>query len=163
MNTKEALKIGMDLAEFVCQAYLADLTDADLMKRAAPGINHINWQVGHIIHSGYRHIEDSLPGSMPPLPADFAAKYAKDAATNDDPKSFYPKEKLLAFHKTQREAQLAALDKLSDADLDKPSPEAYHSYAPTVGSLFSLQGSHWLMHCGQWAVVRRQLGHPPLF
>ena len=29
--------------------------------------------------------------------------------------------------------------------------------------MFSLFGSHWLMHCGQWAVVRRELGRKPIF
>jgi hypothetical protein len=32
-----------------------------------------------------------------------------------------------------------------------------------VGALFSVEGSHWLMHAGQWAVIRRQLGRKPLF
>jgi len=26
-----------------------------------------------------------------------------------------------------------------------------------------LHPQHWLMHAGQWAVVRRKLGKPPLF
>jgi hypothetical protein len=29
--------------------------------------------------------------------------------------------------------------------------------------VFSMQGSHWMMHAGQWAVLRRKLGRPPLF
>ena len=41
--------------------------------------------------------------------------------------------------------------------LPSPSP------TPTVASLFSLAGTHWVMHAGQWAIVRRQLGRPPLF
>lgn len=163
MNSKDALKTGIEMAEFVCQAYLADLSDSDLMRRACPGINHINWQVGHIVLSEYRHIEETLPGTMPPLPADFAARYTKETAASDNPADFYPKAKLLEVHAANRAAILAALDRASDADLDRPSAEAFRSYAPTLGALFSLQGSHWLMHCGQWAVVRRQLGHPPLF
>ncbi|MEX0819769.1 MAG: DinB family protein, partial [Pirellulaceae bacterium] len=66
-------------------------------------------------------------------------------------------------YQEQRAGTLAALAKLSDEDLDKPSPEAIQSYAPNVAAAFSMQGSHWLMHAGQWAVVRRQLGKPPLF
>ena len=66
----------------------------------------------------------------------------------------------LQIHKQQRAATLAALEKLSD---DKLGDSTGFDYAPTVGSLFSLLGSHWLMHAGQWVVVRRQLGRKPLF
>ena len=52
---------------------------------------------------------------------------------------------------------------LSDDDLDKESPESMKQYAPTTGHVFELLGSHWMMHCGQWVIVRRQLGKAPLF
>ena len=63
----------------------------------------------------------------------------------------------------QRAATLAALDQMSDEDLDKPAPEEMQSYAPNVGAAFALQGSHWLMHCGQWVIVRRETGREALF
>ena len=44
-----------------------------------------------------------------------------------------------------------------------PAPEKYLQYAKNWGALFELAGSHFLMHCGQWAVVRRQMGKPALF
>ena len=62
--------------------------------------------------------------------------------------------------RTALAAQMAALAKETEANLDKPTGV---DYAATVGAMYSLQGSHWLMHAGQWAVVRRQLGRPPLF
>ena len=163
MNAREAIKLNLQMADYVGLGYVEDLADGDLMRRACPGINHIKWQVGHLITSENKMISDCIPGSMPPLPPDFGTKYAKDKATIDDPAQFHSKQDLITAHKQQRAATIAALDKLSDADLDKPAPEAHRGYAPTVGSLFSLQGSHWLMHCGQWAVVRRQLGKPPMF
>ena len=97
---------------------------------------------------------------MPPLPAGFAEKYTNETAASDDPKAFATKAELMKAYKEQREGTLAALAKVTDADLDKPSG---FDWSPTVGSIYSLQGSHWLMHAGQWAVVRRQLGRKPLF
>ncbi len=70
------------------------------------------------------------------------------------------KDQLLAVFKEQRAATLAALAKQSDSDLDKSTGV---DYAPTVGSMFSMQGSHWLMHGGQWVIVRRKVGKPALF
>lgn len=163
MNSREAIKLSIDMGKMVAMMYLSDLTDEDLMRRPYSECNHINWQLGHLIYGENYMNEALLPGSMPPLPAGFAEKYTKETAKSDDPAKFCRKEELLQLFEQQRAATLAALDKLSDADLDKPSLESMQAYAPTLGAVFSLHGSHCLMHAGQWAVVRRQLGKPPLF
>ena len=163
MNAHDAIKLGMGTAEFVIKGYLEDLTDAELMRRAAPGINHINWQIGHLILSEHEMVSAIAPGSMPSLPADFTQKYSRDTCGSDDANAFYKKADLLKFAEAQRAGTKAALDKMSAGDLDKAAPEEMKAYAATYGAVFELQGSHWLMHCGQWAVVRRQLGRKPLF
>jgi hypothetical protein len=160
MHVKELIKKTIDMGHSVCMAYLTDLTDAQLMLRPAPGVNHINWQLGHLIVSENYHSNLVIAGKMPPLPAGFAAKYAKDTATSDDPKAFCSKEELLKVAADQRAGTLAILGAVSDAELDANSGL---SYCPTKAELLALEGTHWLMHCGQWAVVRRQLGKPPLF
>ncbi len=158
MNSREALKLSLQSADMVAGAYLSDLSDADLLKRPHPECNHVNWQVGHLILAEHGMMKNVVP-NMPELPEGFAAMYDKSTATSNDPASFATKEQLMAAYKTQRDATLAALEKVSDADLDK---ETGISYAPTVGALYSMQGAHWLMHCGQWVIVRRQLGKPVL-
>jgi uncharacterized damage-inducible protein DinB len=163
MNAREAIKIGLDMAEFVSLGYLEDLTEAELLHRPAPNANHINWQLGHIIASENHIMQAAVPGSMPALPAGFGEKYTKDTASINDPSKLLSKAELLKVYREQRAATLAALTKQSDQDLDKPSPESIRSYAPNVAAAISMQGSHWLMHAGQWAVVRRQLGRPPMF
>ena len=160
MTPQDAIKTSIDMAEFVCGGYLADLTDADLMKRPSPGCNHINWQLGHLIAAEHEMMEKVAPGSMPSLPAGFAEKYTKETSTSDDPAKFVKKDELLQVAKAQRAGTLAALAKSTADDLDKPTGI---EYAKTVGAMFALQGSHWLMHAGQWVVVRRQTGRPPLF
>ena len=65
--------------------------------------------------------------------------------------------------KKQRAGTLAALATVTDAELDQPSPEPLRGFLKTVGDVFSMQGNHWTMHAGQWAVLRRKLGRPPLF
>ena len=163
MNSREAIKVGLDMAEFVSLGYLEDLTETEMLHRPAVGANHISWQVGHIIASENHIMQAAIPGSMPALPAGFAEKYTKETASINDPAQLLPKTELLKVYREQRAATLAALTQLSDQDLDKESPEMIRSYAPNVAAAVSMQGSHWLMHAGQWAVVRRQLGRPPLF
>lgn len=160
MDSREAIKGSIDTADFVAMGYLADLTDQNLMLRPHPGCNHINWQIGHLVAAEHDMIEKVAPGAMPALPAGFAEKYTKEAATSDDPAKFVAKDDLLRVAKEQRAATLAALSNVSDADLDQPTGV---DYAPTVGAMFLLQGCHWLMHCGQWVIVRRSLGKPALF
>lgn len=163
MDVHQALKSCIEMAQLVCMEYLKDLTDEEMMHRAHPKINHIKWQVGHLIESEHRMVSSAVPDCMPPLPAGFAEQYSKETATSDVASDFHSKEELLGIFAAQRAATFAALDKMSAADLDQPSPESMRSYAPTLGDMFSLQGSHWMMHAGQWAVVRRQLGREPLF
>ena len=163
MNSHDAIKLSIDSGRMISMAYVEDLTDEEMMHRPHPGCNHIKWQLGHLISSEHQMIEGVAPGSMPSLPEGFAEKYTKETATSDNAAQFDSKSDLLRVFQQQREATLAALQRLSDSDLDKPAPESMQSYAPTVGAAFSLQGGHWLMHAGQWAVIRRQLDRTPLF
>lgn len=163
MNSCDAIQLAINMGDMISMAYLQDLTDEQMMQRPHPECNHLKWQIGHLIASERTMIEGVAPGSMPPLPEGFAERYSKETAKSDDPGAFDSKEELLRLYQEQRAGTLAALAKLSDEELDKPSPEAMQDYAPNVAAAFSMQGSHWLMHAGQWAVVRRQLGKPPLF
>ena len=163
MNSREAIKLNIDMAQMCCKMYLDDLTDADLMRRPAEGCNHINWQLGHLIKSDHNLVSAIAPGKMPRLPEGFADKYTKESATSDDAAAFCSRAELLAAASEQQAAAVGLLAEMSDEDLDMPTPEPVIEYASTVGALFSLLGSHWMMHSGQWVVVRRQLGRPPLF
>ena len=160
MNSQDAIKVSIDTASVVSLGYLGDLSDQDLLHRPCVGCNHINWQLGHLIVSENNLINKVAAGAMPDLPEGFAAMYTSETSGNDDPKTLATKEELLKLAAEQRAATLAALAKVSDADLDQPTGV---DYAATVAAMFSLQGCHWLMHAGQWAVIRRQLGRKPMF
>ena len=163
MNSREAIKLSLNMGDMVGLAYLEDMTDEELMQRPDPGCNHITWQLGHLISSEHQITEGVAPGSMPALPDGFADRYSKETAGSDDAAAFDSKETLLGLHQQIRAATLSALEKQTDESLDAASPESMQEYAPTVGSAFSLHGNHWLMHAGQWAVLRRKLGRAPLF
>lgn len=163
MNAIEALKINLEMGEFISLGYLSDLNAADLMHRPAPEANHILWQLGHLIASEHEMLEKCFPGSMPKLPDGFVGKYAKEKAMSNRPDDFHSKEALLEIYRQQRASTLRLLEQMSEAELSQPSHESMQSYAPTLGAVFSMQGTHWVMHAGQWAVIRRQLGRAPMF
>jgi hypothetical protein len=157
MQTQEVIKIGIDMAHMVAMGYLDDMSDEDLMRRPHPECNHINWQIGHLIASEHQMLDKLVEGGMPPLPEGFEAKYDRQTVGSDDRSQFCTKDELMAAYRAQREGTLKGLAAVNDADWRK---ETGLSYAPTLVDLYSLQGAHWLMHCGQWVIVRRQLGKP---
>ena len=163
MDAREALKLSINMGRMITTSYLDDLTDEEMLHRPDPKCNHINWQLGHLIVSEHQMIESICPGSMPALPDGLAEKYTKETAAIDDPAALVDKQTLMAAYEEQRAATLAALENLSDEQLGQESPEPVRSYAPVVAAVFEMQGSHYMMHAGQWAVIRRQLGRPPLF
>lgn len=163
MSIAQHIKTSMETPTMVVNGYLADLSDADLLRRPTKGANHIAWQLGHLIVSEHNLIEMVCPGTMPKLPDGFAEKYTNDTAPVDDPAAFHKKDEYLRLMNEQRAGTLAALEKLSDDDLEKPAPEKIQQFGATVGTVFAGQNMHWVMHAGQWVIVRRQLGRKPLF
>lgn len=159
MTSKDVIKNTIGMCHEVLTAYLSDLSDADLMIRAVPEANHIAWQLGHLIASERQMLADcGYP--MPDLPEGFAESYTKETATSDDPGKFLKKEEYLSLLAQQRAATVAALETAPEADFDKPTPEAMHEFAPTVGIVFNVVGIHEMMHGAQFVAVRRKLGKP---
>jgi uncharacterized damage-inducible protein DinB len=160
MSPKDALRLSIGMSDYIINAYINDLDDVDLLIRPVPGMNHIAWQLGHLIAAERRFTEMVKPGSSPPLPAGFEEAHAKETCTLDDPSKFLSRAEYQDLWKQQRAATLATLDAVPESELDKPDPEKYPEWAPTVAALLAMTGTHALMHCGQFVAVRRQLGKP---
>lgn len=161
-----AIKLGRENIEHVhsiTKMLLSDLSDADLLARPTPGANHIAWQLGHLISSEHQ-MGGALPGAkMPALPEGFAARHSKETANSDAATDFCTKDEYLKVWDEQRKAILAAIDRLTEADLDQPGPEKFRSFLPTIGHLVLMFASHEMMHTGQYTTVRRKLGKKHVF
>jgi hypothetical protein len=121
MNAMEALRIALTSTRDMLPMYLGDLSDADLLVRPVANANHIAWQLGHLIVSESR-MGQQLPGARyPELPAGFAEQHGKEKAAQDPPRGFATKAVYLDLFNKVRGATLAALDTLSEADLDRPT------------------------------------------
>jgi hypothetical protein len=162
MNAKDAILTTYDMGERVLNTYLDDLADEDLRTRPVPGQNHIAWQLGHLIASERFMVEAIRPGLSPALPEGFVDAHGRDEAStcSDDPARFLKKDEYRALMKAQRNATKAALENMTEGDLDAPSPERYRNRMPTIGAVMLLIGTHVLMHVGQFVSVRRKLGKP---
>lgn len=142
---------------------VADFSEADMLVRPCPNANHAAWQIGHLVNSEATMINGCQPGTVPPLPPEFAEKLAGTTAKIDDPMAFATKGELLELLGKARAATVKWVRSLSAEDLSKPSPKQMRDYAPTVGHVVLLLSEHLAMHLGQMQVVRRKLGKPVLF
>lgn len=164
MTGKDAIKYMLQSTHGMVGFYLSDLSDADLLVRPVPGANHIAWQLGHLIVAEPHLLSAYLPGAQwPTLPAGFAEKHTKETASLDGASNFFKKNEYLSLYGQVREATIAGLEKLHDADLDRPTTGNMTKFAPTVGTMFMLNANHTMMHVGQFTAVRRKLGKPVLF
>jgi hypothetical protein len=163
MDSRQVIHNVIATAERIGQNYLGDLTDMELLVRPVPGANHIAWQLGHLICSEHSIANVATGNRMPPLPGGFTEKYTKETAKLDDQAAFHTKTEYLRLHQEQQQAFLTLLKDIPDSDLDKPTPEPLKMLGPKLMNLWIMLGMHWLMHAGQWAVVRRKLGRPPLY
>ncbi len=162
MNAKDVMREVAEMSHMVVRFYIEDLSDADLLVRSVPGTNHIAWQMGHLV-TGTAAMVRALGRTGPDLPAGFEEAYTKETASSDEPSKFHTKAEYMALMDGVKAATLAAIDATPDTELAAPGPESMREYAPTVASVLTLLGSHWLMHAGQFVPIRRKLGKPALF
>lgn len=164
MHGVDAIRNALRSTQHLVTWFLEDLSDADLLVRPVPGANHIAWQMGHLIQAEPGLLRPQFPDAVyPDLPAGFAAQHGKATHDQDAPTGFATKATYVELSNKTRQATLALLDKLSDADLDRATVGSMATFAPTVGAMFLLVSNHSLMHAGQFSVVRRKLGKPVLF
>jgi len=164
MNGKDAIQSSLRSTQQLVGWYLDDLSDADLLTRTSPTANHIAWQLGHLITSEIHLVKENISESQfPDLPDGFVKQHDKETSAIEPPTGFSGKEVYLKLFNSVREATLACVDKLSDADLDKPTQGTMAKFAPRLGDLLILVSNHTLMHGGQFTSVRRKLDKPVIF
>lgn len=159
MHAKDAIRHTLDSSDMIIGSYIKDLSDAELLVRPVEGMNHIAWQLGHLLSAERHFVEMVKPGASPALPADFEAGHGRECFGVDEASKYYTAARYRELWETQRAATRAVLEGLSDADLSRTDP-SFPPYAPSVGALLNMCGVHALMHSGQFVAVRRQLGKP---
>ena len=159
MNAKDVILNSMNNSEMVINAYIGDLEDRDLLIRPEAGMNHIAWQIGHLIGAEKFFVDLVKAGASPELPEGFAEWHGKERSTDTDTSKYYSRARYQEMWKAQRDATKAVLEELSDEELSRTSPD-FPPFIPTVGAVFNMCGLHPLMHAGQFVAVRRKLGKP---
>ena len=163
MKATALIAQSLDLTHGVIKQIVDDLSDDDLFFRPASEANHIAWQLGHLISAENGMVSPIEGADMPPLSEEFRKAHSSENAKSTDRAGFLTKAEYLKMYDAQRVATKKLLEKLSDDDLGKSGPEEFREYFPQVGSVLLMQGTHAMMHMGQFSVVRRALGKPVVF
>src|SRR5262245_20818790 len=164
MNGVDAVGTALQSTQHLVTWFLSDLSDADMLVRAAPGANHIAWQMGHlIVAEGGLVRPQGLDVAYPEMPASFEKQPGKETQAADPPAGFATRAEYVDLVTKRRRGTIEAVNQLSDPGLDRPTVGTTAKFAPMLGALLLLVSNHSLMHGGQFSVVRRKLGKPVLF
>ena len=164
MSGVQTIIAALESSKSWLETYVGDFTDAELLVRPVPGANHAAWQIGNVIGGDPFLVKAELPdAAFPPLPDGFAELHGSKGAMKDSDPGFLTKDGYLKLFAEVRAAAVAAVSKLTDADLDRPSHEKMKFAGPTLGHVLMFVALHTIMHAGQFTVIRRKLGKPVLF
>ena len=130
------------------------------------GVTHIAWQVGHLAMAEYRLILERIRGRKPEdeqlISTEFLKKFGRDSVPDPNPKNYPPASEIRALADRVHERVLHELKAISADDLPQP-PLTPHSLCKTKKDVLFWCSAHEMFHAGQIALLRRLLGHPPVW
>jgi hypothetical protein len=138
----------------------------DWFRQPLGGVSHIAWQVGHLAMAQHRLALDRVRGRQPHdaalITAEFIALFARESTPVFDPAMYPAHEEIRAVFDRVHEQVLRELPGLNEGVLDEPLPGP-HTVAKTKYQSLLWCAQHELVHAGQIGLLRRELGHPPVW
>lgn len=128
------------------------------------GVSHIAWQVGHTSASEYRLCLERL---RPRTQADeslISDRFLKVFGRESLPPEVtgFTAEEIRAVFDRVHARILEELPSYPDADLDLPPLKPHPLFTTRIAGL-RYAPLHEMIHCGQIALIRRMLGHKPIW
>ncbi len=141
---------------------LADIPEEKMRNQPAAGMNPPAWILGHLcfaLNGAYR-----LLGQPSMLPDEYSTWFGPGSKLEALPSQLPTKKEMLSHMSQIGEMILAALTKVTDADLAKPhGMRLLKEELKTKGDLLQhLLFTHQSIHIGQLTVWRRLSGFPSL-
>jgi uncharacterized damage-inducible protein DinB len=146
--------------------FLDDLPDEDWFRQPHEGVTHIAWQIGHLTMADYRLCMERIRGVRAAdeelLPQRIISLFRGGTAPEAEPAKYPAPKQLRRYLKRVREQMLSEVKGLAKQEWAEP-PLLVHPIARTkLESLFWC-AQHELVHAGQIGLLRRLLGHRPLW
>ena len=134
----------------------------DWTYQLAPGTNHALWFAGHMAVCDNLFIGIVTPERSNEM-EEWDKLFGTGSQPTSDPENYPPPAEVLDAMRERRGVLIELLDGRSEKQLAKPTPEGTYDFLPDYGSIWEIANSHEAMHAGQLTMVRRALGHAPLF
>jgi hypothetical protein len=146
---------------------LLNQTPPDEWFRMPPaGVSHVAWQVGHLTYAQYRmalwRIRGPQPDDSELIPDGYPRLFGPESVPEADPAKYPGATQLRASLNRVHDHALSELRGLAESELDQAVPHP-HPYAKTKLLALLWCASHEMVHAGQIGLLRRQLGHAPLW
>lgn len=132
-----------------------------------PGdITHVAWQVGHLAVAEYglglKRIAEDHSNHEVPIPESYFTLFGKGSLPDDHSSTYPDPDHILSVFNTVHQSVLENLKHISDDQLDQRTDSTHPMFTDKRGCLRWLM-QHEYSHAGQLGLLRRQLGHDPLW
>lgn len=167
MDLKAHAFSSLNLARRLTTSMLDDFgPKSQWLKQSHPGTNHALWITGHLALADNLFASKFRP-EVDHKPEGWEELFWFGSQVNDDTERYPEPDVVRQYFDGRREILISVLKELSDAELSQPAPpvEARSPIAgaPNIGQAFFFIAYHEGMHSGQLSVIRRGLGHQPLY
>lgn len=145
---------------------LKNVPESEWYRIPSGGVSHIAWQVGHIAMAQYRMALERLRGRTTEdavlISDDFLNRFGRTSVPETDLKKVLPVSEIRAVFDGVYRAVLGELSIFPEADLDSPVLKPHKLVKTKIWALL-YSAQHEMLHAGQIGLLRRELGHAPLW
>jgi uncharacterized damage-inducible protein DinB len=138
----------------------------DWYRQPSEGVTHIAWLVGHLVLGQYRLALERIRGRRPEdeylVSQAFLARHGRGSVPKPDPASDPSPEEIRAVLDRVHRQVLEETATLPEEEWDRPLLQPHSLVSTKIGALFWC-GQHEFVHAGQIGLLRRLLGHPPVW
>jgi hypothetical protein len=128
------------------------------------GVSHVAWQVGHIAMAQYRlcleRLRPRTPADEALMPDAFLKTFGRESLPAAE--TGFTAEQIRSVFDGVHARVLAELPSYPDAELDLAPLKPHPLFATRIAGL-RYAPLHEMIHCGQLAMIRRMLGHTPIW
>ena len=139
---------------------------ADWFRQSPGGVSHIAWQVGHLAFAEYRMALERIRGPRPQdadlISEGFLRLFGRDSMPDPDPAKYPGQAQIRAVFERVHGQALRELRGLDEGELDRPVLRPHPLVQTKLWALLWC-AQHEAVHAGQIGLLRRQLGHAPLW
>jgi hypothetical protein len=129
--------------------------------------SHVAWQVGHLAMAEARLIVERVGGRKVVeegvLPADYLKLFGRESVPDPDPANHLSPAEIRGVFDRVHPIALQILRETADADLETVVIGSPHRFCRTKLDYARWVSAHEMSHTGQIGLIRRMLGHRPVW